>query len=57
MANYIVDASIVIEYLISGPYTSNVQSFFNQVTDADRLIVPEFCLLECTNVMWQRNID
>lgn len=37
MANYIVDASVVIEYLITGPYTPNVQAFFNQITNADRL--------------------
>lgn len=54
MANYIVDASVVIEYLINGPYTPNVQGFFNQITNADRLTVPEFCLLECTNVIWKQ---
>ncbi|MCB9452418.1 MAG: type II toxin-antitoxin system VapC family toxin [Anaerolineaceae bacterium] len=54
MANYIVDASVVIEYLITGPYTPNVQAFFNQITSADRLTVPEFCLLECTNVIWKQ---
>ena len=54
MANYIVDASVVIEYLITGSYTPNVQGFFNQITAADRLTVPEFCLLECTNVIWKQ---
>lgn len=54
MANYIVDASVVVEYLIAGPYTPNAQAFFNQVTAADRLIVPEFCLLECANVVWKQ---
>jgi len=54
MTNYILDASVVIEYLITGPYTIHVQAFFNQITNADRLIVPEFCLLECTNVIWKQ---
>lgn len=54
MANYIVDASVVIEYLVTGAYTSHVQTFFNQVKITDRLIVPEFCLLECTNVIWKQ---
>ena len=54
MANYVVDASVVIEYLITGPHTPNTQAFFNRVTAADRLIVPEFCLLECTNVIWKQ---
>jgi predicted nucleic acid-binding protein len=31
-----------------------VQAFFNQITSADRLTVPEFCLLECTNVIWKQ---
>ena len=54
MANYVVDASVVIEYLISGPYTANTRVLFAQVTPNDRLIVPEFCLLECTNVLWKQ---
>lgn len=54
MASYIVDASVVIEYLITGPRTAGVQAFFNQMTDADRLTVPEFCLMECTNVIWKQ---
>jgi predicted nucleic acid-binding protein len=24
------------------------------LTEADRLYVPEFCLLECTNVLWKQ---
>jgi predicted nucleic acid-binding protein len=54
MAHYIVDASVVIEYLMTGPYTPNTQAFFNQITAADQLTVPEFCLLECTNVIWKQ---
>jgi predicted nucleic acid-binding protein len=54
MANYIVDASVVIEYLITGSNTANVQAFFDQIIAADRLIAPEFCLLECTNVIWKQ---
>lgn len=54
MANYIIDASVVIEYLITGPFTPHVKAFFNRITASDRLIVPEFCLLECTNVLWKQ---
>ena len=54
MANYVIDASVVIEYLISGPQTPNAQAFFNQLADTDQLVVPEFCLLECTNVIWKQ---
>src|SRR5512133_956012 len=54
MALYIIDASVVIEYLITGPYTSHAQALFTTVTPSDRLVVPEFCLLECTNVLWKQ---
>ena len=54
MASYIIDASVVIEYLITGTYTPNVNAFFNQIKSADRLVIPEFCLLECTNVIWKQ---
>lgn len=54
MANYVVDASVLIEYNVTGPSTPRVQKFFDQITDTDRLIIPEFCLLECTNVIWKQ---
>jgi len=54
MANYVVDASVLIEYLIEGPNTFQVTDFFNQITAFDGLTIPEFCLLECTNVIWKR---
>jgi predicted nucleic acid-binding protein len=50
----IIDASVVIEYLISGQHTPQIQKFFNQLTTNDVLIVPEFCLMECTNVIWKQ---
>jgi predicted nucleic acid-binding protein len=53
MAVYIVDASVVIEYLVAGPYTVNAKALFGQLPPSDRFIVPEFCLLECTNVLWK----
>lgn len=51
MARYVVDASVVLDYLITGPGTPQATAFFDVVTNVDRLIVPEFCLLECTNVI------
>jgi predicted nucleic acid-binding protein len=53
MPTYVVDASVVIEYLVTGDYTSNATALFQQMTDEERLIVPEFCLVECTNVLWK----
>ncbi len=52
--DYIVDASVIIEYLITGKFTSHTQAFFDQLDSKDRLTIPEFCLLECTNVIWKQ---
>ena len=54
MAAYIVDASVVIEYLVAGQHTLNARALFTQAMPGDRFIVPEFCLLECTNVLWKQ---
>ena len=54
MATYIVDATIVMNYLIKDQYTINAKAFFDQVTTQDRLLVPEFCFMECTNVLWKQ---
>jgi predicted nucleic acid-binding protein len=53
MAIYIVDASVVAEFLITGPYTPNAQAFFKGVLVGDQFTVPELCLNECTNVIWK----
>jgi predicted nucleic acid-binding protein len=53
MASYVVDATIVIARLIRGPHTPNAQALFRQLVVGDKLIIPEFCLLECTNVLWK----
>jgi predicted nucleic acid-binding protein len=54
MATYIVDASVVIEYLVAGTDTLNAEAYFEQLATEDILIVPEFCLLEWTNVIWKQ---
>lgn len=54
MAAYVVDATVVMHYLIADTYTANAKAFFGSVTSQDRLIVPEFCLMECTNVLWKQ---
>jgi len=54
MSDYIVDASVVIQYLITDTYTSNARKLFFSLTKNDKIHVPEFCLLECTNVLWKQ---
>lgn len=56
MAIYVVDSSVIIDYLVAGPYTLHSIALFNSfsiTSDNDALIVPEFCLVECTNVIWK----
>ncbi|HRE49284.1 MAG TPA: type II toxin-antitoxin system VapC family toxin [Aggregatilineales bacterium] len=50
---YIVDASVVAEFLITGPHTPNAQAFFKGALNGDLFTVPELALSECTNVIWQ----
>lgn len=53
MAVYVIDASVVMNYFIADAYTAHVEALFDKLTDQDRLIVPEFCLAECANVLWK----
>lgn len=53
MTAYIVDASVIIERLIRGTYTANAQALFREALYGDQFIIPEFCLMECTNVIWK----
>lgn len=53
MNQYIVDASIVVQLFITSRYTAETKQLFEGIDRGDQLIVPEFCLLECTNVLWK----
>ncbi len=54
MPNYIVDASIIADFLLPGNYTSNAETLIELLDDTTTLLVPEFCLVECTNALWKR---
>jgi predicted nucleic acid-binding protein len=53
MSRYIVDTSIVIQRLIVESHTPYVIELFYGIIQGDELIVPEFCLMECANVLWK----
>ncbi len=53
MAVYIVDASVVIERIVRGAFTENAKTMFRGALNGDKFVVPEFCLMECTNVLWK----
>jgi predicted nucleic acid-binding protein len=54
VSRYVIDASIVIQFLIADTHTEEVRALFRELTSNDELIVPEFCILECTNVLWKQ---
>jgi predicted nucleic acid-binding protein len=51
--HYIVDASVVAEYLVTGPFTTQATAFFRGAFAGDQFTVPEICLNECANVIWK----
>ena len=53
MTAYVVDTSVVIAFLITEPYTDYARSLFNSLVVDDEIYIPEFCRLECTNVLWR----
>jgi predicted nucleic acid-binding protein len=54
MATYVVDASIVVQYAIEQDQTAAVRNLIARMYRGnEELIIPEFCLLECTNVIWK----
>ena len=53
MSRYIVDASIAVQLLIADTHTLETKALFRSIEDGNRLILPEFALLECANVLWK----
>ncbi|NJO72704.1 MAG: type II toxin-antitoxin system VapC family toxin [Leptolyngbyaceae cyanobacterium RM1_406_9] len=51
---YVVDTSVVMQRLIVEVNTSQVRRLFAEMTQGTVLVVPEFCLLECANVLWKQ---
>jgi predicted nucleic acid-binding protein len=51
---YVVDTSVVIQRLIVETNTPQVRRLFAQMNQGLVIIVPEFCLLECANVLWKQ---
>lgn len=53
MTEFIVDASVVIQHLITEPLTPHANALFGEVGKSIQLYAPEFCIWECTNVLWK----
>ncbi|MCY7275850.1 MAG: type II toxin-antitoxin system VapC family toxin [Phormidesmis sp. CAN_BIN44] len=54
MTSYVVDTSIVVQRFIVDRFTPQVKILFSQLQTGTDLVIPEFCLLECTNVFWKQ---
>ncbi len=50
---YVVDASVVIQYAIAQTHTPEARRLVARMYQGDQLYIPEFCLLECVNVLWK----
>jgi predicted nucleic acid-binding protein len=54
---FVVDTSILIQGYIEDVHTPQAQSLLYSALGAEptpTLYVPEFCVLECTNILWKR---
>lgn len=51
---YVVDTSAVMQRFIVEVNTPQVRRLFAEMAQEVTLVVPEFCLLECTNVLWKQ---
>lgn len=52
--DYVVDTTIVVQHLITDVHTPHVDVLVDALGDRVMLHLPEFCLLECGNVLWKR---
>ncbi|MBF2085610.1 type II toxin-antitoxin system VapC family toxin [Thermoleptolyngbya sp. C42_A2020_037] len=53
-ARYVVDASVLAHDLNPDRYTAEAANLLSGLVDGHELYIPEFCLLECTNVLWKQ---
>ena len=53
-AMYVVDTSVVIQRFVADTYTEEANVLLAGMELGDLLYIPEFCLIESTNVIWKR---
>ena len=54
MSIYVVDASVILARIIREAHTPNTRVLFRGArSNLDQLYAPEFCRLECVNVLWK----
>lgn len=53
MSQYIVDASVVVQLLVEEDHSDSTTALFAGIESGNTLVVPEFGLMECANVLWK----
>jgi predicted nucleic acid-binding protein len=55
MVSYVVDTSVIMHSLIEDRYSKQADALLALPLNTDtQLIVPEFCIAECVNVVWKQ---
>jgi predicted nucleic acid-binding protein len=54
--HWVIDASVLVQAVVRDTYTNHVFALFATLPPDTEpaLHIPEFCMLECTNVLWKR---
>ena len=53
MTGLVIDASAISEILLNDEHADKLHAFLVDRNEGDRWLAPEFCLLECYNVIWK----
>ncbi|MCC6905280.1 MAG: type II toxin-antitoxin system VapC family toxin [Anaerolineae bacterium] len=51
--HYVIDPSALIKGFVRETWSENVLELLSRVPDRVELHAPEFCLVECTNILWK----
>ena len=54
MTRYVVDASVIIQALVAQSHTAEATALVASIPQTNQIHIPEFCLLECANVLWKQ---
>lgn len=54
MRDFVLDASVLIQHVVTDVHTANVDALFEVIGSEINAHIPEFCLIECVNVIWKQ---
>jgi predicted nucleic acid-binding protein len=50
---FIIDPSALIQGYVNEPFSGHMLALLEQIPGVIELHIPEFCLVECTNILWK----